>query len=328
MLSMRASCRCVLTLFVATLPVSMIPQGSPPKKDLSKPPVEGSTVGYIDDAIVGSQVRVRFDAVAGDSQIDMAEFLFAESGYDEPTAAGLKPGIPKELTFQQLFMRGEYAPKKFLSFLVDVPVRFIQPQGFAAGTVPNGGFGNQDGLSDISVGMKWAPLARTREYVTLQLVGTFPSGDAGKGLGTAHYTVVPELLYYQKLTNRLTVESQFGDSHPIGGDTPGFAGDVMQYGVGPSFVAYKSDRIEVTPVVEFMFWKVFGGNWSDITQLNPNGTGSAISSADGNNIRDLKFGARASFGKGTSFYFGYGHKLTSDNFWFDQVWRFEYRRSF
>jgi hypothetical protein len=169
-------------------------------------------------------------------------------------------------------------------------------------------------------------LARTKAYVTLQLIGTFPSGDAGKGLGTSHYTVAPELLYFQKLTDRLTVESQFGDSHPIGGDGLGFAGDVLEYGVGPSYVIHKSDKVQFAPVVELVIWRVLGGNWSDPDQFASEG--KASESADASNIMNLKFGARTTIGKDNSFYVGYGHKLTSDNFWYTQIVRVEYRRSF
>ena len=164
--------------------------------------------------------------------------------------------------------------------------------------------------------------------VTFQLIGTFPTGDAGKGLGTGHYTIAPELLYYQRLTNRLTVESQFGDSHPIGGDAPGFAGDVVEYGAGPSYVAYKTDKVQFAPVVELVIWRVFGGNWSDLTQFSPTVPVVSLSSADANNIINLKFGARTNFGKNSSFYVGYGHALTSANFWYQQILRVEYRRSF
>ena len=320
----RSMCSCILVLAAAT-PAVLSAQPGSAQSGSERSPVHGSTVGYIDDAVVGSQVRVRFDSVFGDRQVDMAEFLFAESGYNGGTAAGPKPGLASNLNFQQLYMRGEYAPRKFLSFLVDVPVRFVQPQSFDPQTLTSGaGFGNSRGLSDVSAGFKLAAIARTREYVTFQLVGTFPSGDAGKGLGTDHYTVAPTLLYYQKLTDRLTVESQVGDSHPIGGDTPGFAGDVVEYGVGPSLAVYKSDKVQFAPVVELVIWRVFGGKWDD-----PARPFNAIqSSADGNNISNLKFGARTDIGKNSSFYLGYGHTLTSANFWYQQILRVEFRHTF
>lgn len=326
-LSMSSIRKCALCLVVVTLPVSLHAQGSNKKKDSNEPPVQGSTVGYIGDAVVGSQVRVRFDAIFGDSQIDMAEYLFAESGSNGGTAAGPKPGLASNLNFQQLYMYGEYAPKKFLSFLVNVPVRWIQPLSFDPATLSSGevGFGDHGGLSDVSVGFKLAALASQRQYLTFQFVGTFPSGDPGKGLGTDHYTIEPTLLYYLKVADRFTVESQFGDSHPIGGDTPGFAGDVIEYGAGPSYVAYKSDKVRFTPVIELVIWKIFGGMWNDPT-TPPNM--STISSADANRVINLKFGARTTIGKNTSFYVGYGHALTSANFWYQQILRVEYRRSF
>jgi hypothetical protein len=326
-LSMSSIRKCALCLVAATLSVSLHAQDRNKKKDSDAPPVQGSTVGYIGDAVVGSQVRVRFDAVFGDSQIDMAEYLFAESGSNGGTAAGPKPGLASNLNFQQLYTYGEYAPKKFLSFLVDVPVRWIQPLSFDPATLSSGevGFGDHGGLSDVSAGFKLAALASERQYLTFQFVGTFPSGDPGKGLGTDHYTIAPTLLYYLKVADRFTVESQFGDSHPIGGDTPGFAGDVIEYGAGPSYVAYKSDKVRFTPVIELVIWKIFGGKWNDPT-TPPNM--STISSADANRIINLKFGARTTIGKNTSFYVGYGHALTSANFWYQQILRVEYRRSF
>jgi len=329
MLSMRSTRRCVLFVVCATSAVLVHAQGRTAKTSSDGPPVHGSKVGYIDDAVVDSQVRVRFDAAFDDSQIDMAELLFAESSFHQSAAAGLGPGLAKSLNFQQLYMRGEYAPKKFLSFLVDVPVRFIQPQGFVSTTPPTAAFGDQGGLSDISVGMKWAALARTKEYITFQLIGTFPSGDSTKGLGTHHFTVAPEVLWYQKVTNRLTVESEFGDSHPIGGDTPGFAGDVMVYGVGPSYAVYQSEKVRFAPVVELVIWRVFGGNWTNLELLSQTPpVVPPIDVAGGSNIMNLKFGARTTIGKDNSFYVGYGHKLTTDNFWYTQIVRVEYRRSF
>src|SRR5271163_192358 len=42
---------------------SQAPRPSKPKpsSDSDRPPIEGSMVGYIDNAIVGSEVRIRFD---------------------------------------------------------------------------------------------------------------------------------------------------------------------------------------------------------------------------------------------------------------------------
>jgi hypothetical protein len=326
MLAMKAAHRCVLFL-AATLCVSLYAQVAFAEPDSNEPPVQGSTVGYIDNAVVGSQVRVRFDAGFGDSQPDLAEFFYAACGCAGGTTAGPKPGLATNLNFQQLYMRGEYAPKKFLSFMFEVPVRWIQPTSYAPGTIPSGetGFGDQGGISDVSAGFKLAAIASSRQYLTFQFVGTFPSGDSGKGLGTDHYTFAPSLLYYQKLTDRFTLEAEFGDSHPIGGDVPGFAGDVVEYGAGPSYVAYKSEKVQFAPVVELVAWRIFGGKW---TNPDLNGMGPGWDTADGSNIVNLKVGARTTIGNNNSFYVGYGHALTSANVWYEQILRVEYRRTF
>ncbi len=294
-----------------------------------EPPGQGSTVGYIDNAIVGSEVRVRFDAGFGDSQPDLAEFFYAQCGCDGGTAAGPKPGLATDQNFQQLYLRGEYAPKKFFSFMLELPLRFIQPVSFAPATVSSAspGFGDQGGLSDVSAGFKLAAVASKQQYLTFQLVATFPSGDSGKGLGTDHYTVAPSLLYYRKVTDRFSMEGELGDSHPIGGDTPGFAGDVVEYGIGPSYVAYKSEKVQFAPVLELVGWRIFGGMWNNPALLGVV-PGLPLDTADGSNIVNLKGGARTSIGKNQSFYVGYGHALTTANIWYKQILRIEYRRTF
>ena len=325
MLVNRAAHTCALFL-AATLFVSLYAQVAFATPD--GPPVQGSTVGYIDNAVVASQVRVRLDAGFGDSQPDLAEFFYAQCGCDGGTAAGPQPGLATNLNFQQLYMRGEYAPKRFLSFMFEVPIRWIQPTSFDPVTVSSTspGFGDQGGISDVSAGMKLAAIASSRRYLTFQFVGTFPSGDSRKGLGTDHYTFAPSLLYYQRLSDRFTMEAEVGDSHPIGGDTPGFAGDVVEYGAGPSLVAYKSEKVQFAPVVELVAWRIYGGMWNNAALLP--GTKPPLDTADGTNIVNLKVGARTTIGNNTSFYVGYGHALTSANHWYNQILRVEYRRTF
>jgi len=327
MLVMRAVRECML-FAAATLCVTLFARVSFAESPSEGPPVQGSTVGYIDNAVVGSEIRVRFDAGFGDTQPDIAEFFYAQCGCDGGTAAGPKPGLATNLNFQQLYLRGEFAPKKFLSFLFDVPVRWVQPTSFAPGTIPTGeqGFGDQGGISDVSAGFKLALISSPRQYLTFQSIGTFPSGDSHEGLGTDHYTYAPALLYFQKVTDGFTLEAEAGDSHPIGGDTPGFAGDVVEYGVGPSFAAYKSDKVQFAPVVELVGWRIFGGMWNNAAQLAQ--TGHPLDTADGSNIVNLKVGARTTFGSSNSFYVGYGHALTTANRWYSQILRVEYRRSF
>jgi hypothetical protein len=296
----------------------------PPPAD--QPPIEGSMVGYIDDAIVGSNARLRFDSAFDDNAPDRAEFFYAQCGCDGGTAKGPKPGLATALNFQQLYLRDELAFKKRLSFVVDLPIRWLQPQKFAPLTVsPSApGFGNQTGISDLQIGLKFAMLASPRQYLTLQFMAILPTGASTQGLGTAHYSIVPSLLYFQKVTDRLSVESQLGVTQPLGSDTPGFSGGVFDYGVGPSFEVYRSEHLRIAPVIELVGWYVLGGMENNAALLGV--VSPPLQSVSGTSIVNMKAGFRTSFGK-NSIYAGFGQALTHD-IWYKHIVRVEYRLTF
>src|SRR5271167_4967453 len=124
------------------------PRGEP------RPKIPGSMVGYIDDAIVVSQVRIRFDAAFHNNAPDRAEFFYPQCSCI--SGPGPNP-LVADMNFQQLYMYGEYAPAKRLSFFADVPVRWIQPLSLTEpGTPP---LTNEAGVSDVAAGFKLAALA-------------------------------------------------------------------------------------------------------------------------------------------------------------------------
>jgi hypothetical protein len=310
-----------------------------PAQDVKRPSIEGSMVGYIDNAIVGSQIRMRFDAGFDNNSPDRAEFFYAKCGCYralngtpfqaafDPNAPGPGTGIPTAINFQVLRFNLEYAPLKRFSIFTDVPIRWIQPQGFVpANNLPFApvNFGNQAGIGDVEAGFKLAAIASRNSYLTFQFRTYFPSGDSYRGLGTAHYSVEPSLLYYQKLTERWSMEAQLGDWHPIGGSTgvptgnsEGFAGDVFTYGFGPSYQVFKGERVRVAPVVEMVGWRVLGGFQS----LQP-----GFKEVSGMNIVNIKGGVRTSIGN-NSFYIGFGQAVTHE-LWYKHLVRLEYRYSF
>jgi hypothetical protein len=308
------------------------PKSGKPEKP-PRPSIEGSMVGYIDNPIVESQIRVRFDGAFDDNSPDRAEFFYAKCGCYrvggvDPKAPGPPPGsaksaIPTNLNFQQLYIDGEFAPTRRLSLFAEIPFRWIQAQGLAA--VINGGtFPNEGGLSDVMAGFKFAAIASESTYLTFQARAYFPSGDPAKGLGTNHYSIEPEVLLYHRFTDRLTLEGQVGDWHPIGGSagvpvtsSSGFAGDVFLYGIGPSYKLYSGNRVTFSPVLELVGWHVISGFQT---------TGPS-DDASGTNIVNIKIGARTNIGRHNSFYIGYGHAVTSA-VWYEQIVRAEYRYAF
>ena len=300
------------------------------------PPVRrrrGTFVGYIDDALPQSNLRIRFDAAAGNTTPDRAEFFYGKCGcYSglpanhpgfDPNAPGPRPAAADDLKFQQLYLEGEYQVAPQLSVLGQVPLRWLQPQSFIAGT--GAPFSNQSGLGDIRVGAKLAFVDTARATASAKVQVYFPSGDASKGLGTDHASWEPALLLWNELTPRVNLESQLGVWLPVGGSAPvptaadgHFAGRVVYYGIGPSFTVYDQGRTRIAPVVELVGWHVVSGNLTpaDLTNFDASGT----------NIVNLKIGARFMVDRG-SFYAGYGRALT-DATWYTDIVRFEYRYSF
>ena len=295
-----------------------------PVKPLKRTKIDASMVGYIEDAAVQSEVRVRFDAGFNASRPDRAEYFYA--GCDG--SSGCSGAIQRTLDFQQLYLRGEYAPLERFSAFVQVPFRWVQPffvPNTGAPTLSSGG-----GISDVRAGLRFGAIASGSRKLTFQLGADFPTGDGSAGLGTNHYSIEPEVLFFQRISDRSAIEAEAGDSHPIGGTiyvpnasppTPpqNFAGDVAMYGIGLSYQLIKRDSYRVAPVLELVSWHVFGGLQT--------GAAEAVQSAAGINVLNAKLGARASFSDGSSIYAGFGRSLTS-NIWYRNLFRIEYRRVF
>jgi hypothetical protein len=288
----------------------------------------GSMVGYIADATIESQVRIRFDAAFHNNVPDRSEFFYAQCGCNFAGAPG--PGAPgagdlvTDLQFQQVAIDAQYAVNNRFGVFASLPLRFVQPQTFLGQILHpplKNTFVDESGLGDIRAGVKVAMVSNDDTTLTAQVQGYFQTGDAKKGLGTNHASIEPALLLYQRVANRVAIESQFGDWHPFDGSSIGtlsYAGDVLFYGVGPSVEVVKTANVTFAPVVELVGWHVLGG------QQQVAGT---LRAADGTNIVNLKFGARTTFGNGNSFYVGYGKALT-DAVWYTDIVRVEYRYSF
>lgn len=312
-------------------PITTAPQ-TPPAPVIERPPIRrrGSMVGYIDDAVVSTKLRVRFETGFENDVPDRAEFFYAKCGcyaglpaghaFYDPEAPGPGPGAASLLDFQQALVQGEVATSDRLSFFAELPLRWIQPQSFVAGT--GDPWDNQGGLGDLRAGVKVALVSAVDQVVTLQVRGFLPTGKSENGLGTNHVSVEPALLMYHRLSDRASIESQVGFWAPLGGsdgvpiDAPdGFSGNVFIYGIGPAVEVYRGPRVRFAPVVELVGWHVLGGFQS------------VGEEAGGTDIVNLKIGARVSWDDAGSFYAGWGRALT-DAQWYHDILRFEYRRTF
>jgi hypothetical protein len=157
------------------------------------PQVSDSGVGYIDSAILGNQVRMRFESAYNNSQPARAEFVWPVDG---PFGPGPGPETRVDVQEFSLFMESMVGDR--WSVFGELPVRFLNPE------IQD----NTAGIGDLHAGVKYALSASADCATTLQLRTYLPTADATRGLGTGHVSLEPSLLWYRRASDRLTFEAE------------------------------------------------------------------------------------------------------------------------
>jgi hypothetical protein len=261
--------------------------------------------------------RFRYDSAYDNNRPDRAEYFYAQCGCNGPGLPG-PPLLERSVDYQDFRSYLELAANETFSVFVEAPWRLLNPEVNA----------NTAGYADMNAGFKVGLIAvPTEQYLTFQLRAYFPTGDADRGLGTDHYTLEPAFLFFSRF-GRAIIEGEFKDWIPIGGTD--FAGNVLQYGLGLSYVVLGDPGVTATPVgqtgvwaapvLEFVGWTVLDGKQTD-------GQTGAILDASGDTIVNVKAGVRVGVGDYNSIYVGYGRALTGD-VWYRDLVRVEYRLAF
>ena len=211
------------------------------------------------------------------------------------------PGTQPEakINYQEFSSYLELCANERFSAFVELPLRAIQ---FETNSGDDG-----SGIGDVNAGFKFAVIHDANQYLTAQLRVYVPTGNSYAGLGTGHTSIEPALLYWRRLSDRISVQAEFRDWIPMGGSD--FQGNVLRYGLGGGYDLITpccgGDRgMRLTAVTEVVGWSVLSGEG-----LTENG----IIDASGTSIVNLKIGPRLSWGQ-NSLYAGWGHALT------EQAW--------
>jgi hypothetical protein len=288
------------SLLMAQTPVSVAQEDEPPPIT-----VTDVGVGYIDGAVIGNQLRIRFDAATGINQPNRAEFLW---GWPPPQGPG--PSLDEtNVDYQRLSFYFEQVFSEHWSWFVEAPVLFSQAEVNS----------DADGFSDLQAGVKWNLVRQWDRLLTLQLRTYVPTGKAADGLGSGHVTLEPGLLYFSQPAADWTLEGELRAWIPVDA-TPLRHGNILRYGLGASYHWGDLGCLQVRPVVEFVGWTVLDGQSRFAT-----GPGTfLVEDADGQTIVNGKYGLRLGTGQGRDLYIGYGHALTS-NRWYRDIVRLEWR---
>lgn len=266
--------------------------------------VRDSDVGYIDSAVPGDVLRLRFDDGWGLNRPNRAEFFYAR-----PRPAG--PGLPvpeSNIDYQDLTAHLERRFGDRTSVFAELGSRFLNPE------VND----NSAGLADMNAGFKHALISGADSLLTAQLRVYAPTGDVSRGLGTGHASLEPGLLFMTRLNSEWTLSSELRYWIPVGGTD--FAGDVIRYGAGIQYGAEDGLFAMVHPVVELVGWTVLEGKQAFLVAPST----VVIEDAAGDTIVNIKAGTRTALTPVSDLYVGYGHSLTGDR-WYENILRAELR---
>jgi hypothetical protein len=267
-----------------------------------------SSVGYIDSALPVTQFRLRYDGSYDSNRPSRADFIYSKN------APG--PANDNRVNFEEINAYLEMAATCGLSAFIEMPYRFLQPD-----VNPH-----TRGFGDLNFGFKYALLNEEDTVLTAQLRVITPTANGLEGLGTHNWNAEPAVLYYQRLPEGFTLESELRVFIPVVA-YDGFAGNVVRYGTGLSYLAYDCSLVRITPVVEVVSWIALNGK-----EETPTGEEK---SAAGDTIINAKIGVRFAMGDdceagllgASELYVGYGRALTGD-VWYKNTFRVEYRLRF
>lgn len=307
---MRARLLCIAYLLATLAGLSSIvaQEDSADNDGFGGPFVSDSGVGYIDSAILGDQLRLRFDAAYNNVQPARAEFFWPVGG-----VLGPGPGPETRADYQDISLYGERRIWNRVSVFGELPFRMLNPEIQA----------NTAGIGDANVGFKYELSNSGDTVVTAQFRTFIPTADGTRGLGTRHVSLEPALLMWHRHNERLTFEAEVRDWMAVGGSET-IAGNVLRYGLGAGYVLNPNDCRSLSAVVEFVGWTVLNGGTA-ITTNPPVVT--SLEDATGDTIINAKVGLRYRLNCRDSLYAGYGRALTSQT-WYEDVFRFEYRQAF
>jgi hypothetical protein len=279
----------------------------PQEEDPAPSPNCDSAVSYLDSAVPQSEVKLFFDANYDDRRPTRNAYLFSKSG---------NPGDPgwwtpeRRVDWQELTSYVEIAYQNKFSGFMQVPTRWVNPD------VND----NAWGLADVNCGFKYAFVETGGLSLTGEIKATIPT-RRGPGLSVNHFSFEPGLLFYLRPIEWLCLEGQCLYWVPINGTD--FAGQLLDYGLGISFLERSYTDFWFTPVVEVEGWTMLGGK-----EMVPFPDGlSGVRSTSGETICNAMAGVRLGFGDNGDIYVGGGHSLTGDA-WQHLFWRIEFRVRF
>jgi hypothetical protein len=276
------------------------------------PSLRDSNVGWIDSALPATQFRLRYDYRLNNKTHDRAEFWMARNQqyFDGENIGGRGFELPESnIDLMEWSPYIEWAVSQRFSVFAELPLRYMRPNENPTAS----------GISDFNFGFKVAYFFMPEQVQTFQLRIGVPSGASELGLGNGHVVIEPSLLLWQKLTDKLTLESELRNWIAAGGTN--HSSYVLRYAMGLSYDLYQSDTVAIKPVLEVLGWTVMRGYQSEFRDTLP--TSQVTGDARGTVI-ELAPGFRVNTWNNMDWYLGYSFNITHSA-WFEDNLRLEAR---
>ncbi|HMP59788.1 MAG TPA: hypothetical protein PKD86_10570 [Gemmatales bacterium] len=283
--------------------------GLPPSHDLAE-----NNAAFVDSALIGNRLRLRYDSLWTNSHPDRADFITARNRSAGNGRGFLRPET--NLDMQEFMTYVEMMLSQRASVFFEVPLRSVNPE-----VNPN-----RTNFGDLNAGFKVAYSVEAHLVQTFQLRVFIPSGSAAHGIGVGHPSLEPALLVWQRLPWGCTLEAEVRDWIAINGTMN--SGNVLRYGLALSRNFGSVDgSFQFKPIAELIGWTVLRGQESIHYALDPEFTRFQTNVQDTRStVINLNLGVR--FGSPTSdVYLGWTHAMTGPA-WFAEGLRLEYRWHF
>lgn len=184
---------------------------------------------------------VRYDTGFGLMTPNRAEYFWSKPGKG-PSAP------PNSIDYQDLRFVSEVGTDS-ASVQTELPVRFLESYSGQS----------TSGMGDMKIATKLR-LLNGKKWQLTQIFRTYiNTGSASKGVGAGHVSLEPGLLGRFEINKSTYVHGQAKYWIPIAADT-GFAGNVLNYGVGISHVLYETNNFAIIPDLEMVNYNFLMGS--------------------------------------------------------------------
>ncbi len=224
----------------------------------------GLATFFLDSAKPFSHVSFSWEKAWDVAAPDRSEFFWAS-----PTTG---PGAERSVDVNTLTARLELASGRTAAVFA-APLRSLDPE-FNDNTA---------GIGDLVTGAKVALVDGNDWVLTHQTLTYLNTGPVNRGLGTGHVAMEPGLLARYRWTDECYLHGEVRYRIPISGTKP-FAGEVLVWGTGVSWIACETDAFAILPTFE-----VVGHSFFDGARTTSTGT---VVDVDGETAVELSPGVR------------------------------------